>query len=79
MKFIVSLDRTTDGNWVADCPTISGCKSTGPTKDEAMNRVEERIRDIVRERSGPDMPLTLEVVEEQEDDWQPPRASSPES
>lgn len=74
MKFIVSVDRQPDGNWVADCPSVPGCRSTGATKDQAMANVEAEIRKTVRERSGPDMPLTLDVREEQEDDWAPPNA-----
>lgn len=74
MKFIVSVDRQADGSWLAQCPTVPDCLSTGTTKEEALANVEDVIRDIVRVRSGPEMPLTIEVKETQEDDWSPPKA-----
>lgn len=72
MKFILSVDRQMDGSWVADCPTVPGCRSTGATKDEAMANAEELIHQVVAERSGSEMPLTIEVVEQEESDWLPP-------
>ncbi|WP_203329108.1 type II toxin-antitoxin system HicB family antitoxin [Candidatus Laterigemmans baculatus] len=73
MKFILSVDRQTDGQWVADCPTLDGCRSTGATKEEAMANAETRIRQLVAERAGPaETPSTIEVLEQEKSDWQPP-------
>ena len=44
MKLIVSLDRDEDGIWIAECPSIPGCVSQGPTKEEALENVKEAIQ-----------------------------------
>lgn len=75
MKFILSVDRQMDGSWVAECPSVPGCRSTGATKEEAMANAEEVIRQIVAERAGAEMPTTIEVLEQEESDWLPPEKS----
>ena len=33
-----------DGYWVAECPSLPGCVSQGPTKEEAIANVREAIQ-----------------------------------
>ena len=36
-----------DGYWVAEVPSLPGCVSQGPTKDEAIANVKEAIQGYV--------------------------------
>lgn len=65
MKFIVKVDPQADGGWTATCPTVPDCSSTGATKEEAVAHLEERIREMVPQRTGGDMPLTVEIEEQE--------------
>ena len=61
MTFTVSLDRDEDGVWVAECPSIPGCISQGPTKDEALINIRDAIRGCLEVRAERGMPLTIET------------------
>lgn len=63
MKFIVTADQVPDGGWVAACPTVPGCESTGATKEQALANLEMLIRQMVPERLGGERPLELEIQE----------------
>lgn len=65
MKFIVNVDQQADGSWIAKCPTVPDCGSTGATKDEALANLEEQLWETVPERMGGDMPLTIEIEEKE--------------
>jgi predicted RNase H-like HicB family nuclease len=59
MKFIVTIDRDEDGQWVAECPSIPGCVSQGSSRDEAMTNVREAITLCLEVRTERGMPLTV--------------------
>lgn len=37
-RYIVEIDRETDGRWIADVPALPGCMVYGATRDEALSR-----------------------------------------
>ncbi len=63
MKFFVTVDRDEDGVWVVECPSISGCVSQGRTREEAIENVQDAIRECLIVRSERGMLLTIETRE----------------
>ena len=63
MKFTVTIDRDEDGVYVAECPSIPGCVSQGPTRDEALANIQEAIAACLEVRAELGMPLTVEVLQ----------------
>ena len=61
MKFLVNIYRDEDGVWVVECPSIPGCVSQGPTKDEALTNIEDAIRACLEVRAEQGLPLTIET------------------
>jgi len=63
MKFIVTLSRDEDGMVIAECPSIPGCVSQGHTKQEALENVQDAIKECLEVRAEKGMPLTVETRE----------------
>jgi len=61
MKFSVTLDRDEDGVWVVECPSIPGCVRQGNTKDEALENIQDAIRECLLVRAEIGLPLTIET------------------
>ena len=61
MKFTVTIDRDETGTWVAECPSIPGCVSQGPTKPAALKNVREAIELCLEVRAERGLPLTIET------------------
>ena len=51
MKFLVTVDRDEDGVWVVECPSIPGCVSQGRMREEAIENVQDAIRECLIVRS----------------------------
>jgi predicted RNase H-like HicB family nuclease len=63
MKFIATIVRDEDGQWVAECPSIPGCVSQGKTQKEALDNLSEAIAACLEVRAERGMPLTVETRE----------------
>ena len=61
MKFLGRVERDEDGIWIAECPSIPGCVSQGPSKDEALINVGDAIRACLEARAERGMPLMIET------------------
>ncbi|MFO1429386.1 MAG: type II toxin-antitoxin system HicB family antitoxin [Candidatus Competibacteraceae bacterium] len=61
MKFTVTVDRDEDGAWVVECPSIPGCVSQGPTRQEALTNIKEAIQLCLEVRAERGLPLTVET------------------
>ena len=61
MKFVVTVDRDEDGAFVAECPAIPGCVSQGHTENEALENIQDAIRECLQARAELGMPLTVAV------------------
>ena len=61
MKFVVTVDRDEDGAFVAECPAIPGCVSQGYTEKEALENIQDAIRQCLEVRAELGMPLTVVV------------------
>jgi predicted RNase H-like HicB family nuclease len=63
MKLLVTIDRDEDGVFVAECPAIPGCVSQGKTEEEALQNIEDAIRECLAVRAERGMPLTVATHE----------------
>ena len=63
MKFVVTVDRDEDGVYVAECPAIPGCVSQGKTEAEALENINDAIRQCLEVRAERGMPLTVATHE----------------
>ena len=61
MKFPVTIDRDEDGVWIVQCPSIPGCVSPGPTKEDALENIREAISLCLKVRAERGLPLTVEI------------------
>lgn len=61
LKFNVTLDRDEDEMWIVECPAIPGCVSQGQTREEALENVEDAIRQCLEFRAERGLPLTRET------------------
>lgn len=61
MKFVVTVDRDEDGAFVSECPAIPGCVSQGHTEKEALENIQDAIRQCLEVRAELGMPLTVAV------------------
>lgn len=49
-----------DGYWVVECPSLPGCISQGPTKEEAVANIKEAIRGYVAALEEDNLPVPEE-------------------
>ena len=47
MKLIVHVDRNEQGSYVAVCPTLPGCRSSGKTRQDAIERLDDAVRGYI--------------------------------
>lgn len=47
MKLSIRIIRDEEGNFVAVCPSLPGCQSRGPTREEAERNLEDAIRGYI--------------------------------
>ncbi|MCX5971716.1 MAG: type II toxin-antitoxin system HicB family antitoxin [Coprothermobacterota bacterium] len=59
MKFLVTIDRDEDGEYIAECVSIPGCVSQGHTEEEALQNVQEAVRECLEVRAEHGIPLTI--------------------
>lgn len=59
MKFTVTMYQDEDGVYIAECPSIPGCVSQGPTEAEAEANIAEAIRECLAVRADLGMPSTV--------------------
>jgi antitoxin HicB len=43
MHHRVHIEQDEDGTFVAECPSLPGCDSQGPTRNEALQNVKDAI------------------------------------
>lgn len=61
MEFIVTIDRDEDGVFVVECPSIPGCVSQGKTEQEAIENIQDAIKQCLEVRAERGMPLTVSM------------------
>ncbi|MFW6105514.1 MAG: type II toxin-antitoxin system HicB family antitoxin [Chloroflexota bacterium] len=59
MKFVITIEQDEDGVFVVECPSIPGCISQGKTEQEALDNIEDAIKQCLEVRAEKGMPLTV--------------------
>jgi predicted RNase H-like HicB family nuclease len=59
MKFVIIIEQDEDGVFVVECPSIPGCISQGKTEQEALDNIEDAIKQCLEVRAEKGMPLTV--------------------
>lgn len=63
MKLVISIHQDEDGVYIAECLSIPGCVSQGPTESEAEANLAEAIRECLAVRAEQGLPLTVATRE----------------
>jgi len=63
MKLVATIYQDEDGVYIAECPSIPGCVSQGPTEAEAESNLVDAIRECLAVRAELGMPLTVATRE----------------
>jgi len=61
MTLIITLVQDEDGMFIAECPSIPGCVSQGPTRERAEENIRNAIRECLAVRREQGLPLTIDV------------------
>ena len=64
MKFRVMIEPDEDGVFVAECPTLPGCISQGPTREEALVNIKDAIAGYLASLKKHNEPVPLPISEE---------------
>jgi len=59
MKFVITIEQDEEGVFVVECPSIPGCISQGKTEQEALENIEDAIKQCLEVRTEKGMPLTV--------------------
>jgi predicted RNase H-like HicB family nuclease len=59
MKFVITIEQDEEGVFVVECPGIPGCISQGKTEQEALDNIEDAIKQCLEVRAEKGMPLTV--------------------
>lgn len=62
MRQIV-ITRGEDGQWVAECPSLPGCITQGPTREEAINNARDAIQQYIAALDEDHIPVPPENFE----------------
>ena len=49
-----------DGYWVAECPSLPGCVSQGPSREEAITNIKEAIQGYIEALEEDGLPVPAE-------------------
>jgi predicted RNase H-like HicB family nuclease len=63
MRFVITIEQDEDGMFIAECPAIPGCISQGRTEKEALENINDAIRQCLEVRGKRGMPLTIATRE----------------
>lgn len=63
MRLVVTLFLDEDGVYVVECPSIPGCVSQGRTEREALDNIQDAIRECIAVRRERGMPITIPTHE----------------
>jgi len=58
----VLLYTDEDGVWIAECPSLPGCGSDGPTRAEAIERIKEAIQSYVQALEADGLPVPDDLL-----------------
>lgn len=62
MKIDIRLYQDETGTWITEVPSIPGCGSEGPTREEAIENTRDSIDLCLAVRKDLGMPAVVETV-----------------
>lgn len=63
MKYLITIVQDEDGMFITECPSIPGCVSQGKTEAEAIQNIQEAIKECLAVREEKGLPLTVTTRE----------------
>jgi len=63
MRFVITIEQDEDGMFITECPSIPGCVSQGKTEQEALENIEDAIKQCLEVRAEKGMSLTVAIRE----------------
>jgi predicted RNase H-like HicB family nuclease len=63
MRLIITIYQDEDGAFIAECPSIPGCVSQGPSEAEAEANIMDAIRECLAVRAEMGLPPTVATRE----------------
>ena len=63
MRLIITIYQDEDGAFIAECPSIPGCVSQGPSEAEAEANIMDAIRECLAVRAEMGRPPTVATRE----------------
>ena len=64
MKYRVVIEQDEDGEFVAECPSLPGCISQGPTREEALDNIRDAMRGYLESLRKHNDPIPPSIWEE---------------
>ena len=64
MKYRVIIEQDEDGMFVAEVPSLPGCISQGPTRDEVVVNIREAIQAYIESLQKHNEPVPLPISQE---------------
>ncbi|HYS54231.1 MAG TPA: type II toxin-antitoxin system HicB family antitoxin [Thermoanaerobaculia bacterium] len=62
MRQIV-ISRGEDGQWVAECPSLPGCVTQGPTREEAIENARDAVEQYIAALEEDQLPVPPETFD----------------
>lgn len=64
MKFRVIIEMDEDGIFVAECPSLPGCRSQGKTRAEALENIKDAAKGYLESLKEHNEPIPPSIYEE---------------
>lgn len=64
MHYRVQIEQDEDGSFVAECPSLPGCVSQGPTRKEALQNIKDAIAGYLESLRKHNEPIPPSIWEE---------------
>ena len=61
MTFLITIFQDEDGMFIAECPSIPGCVSQGKSEHEAVENIQDAIKECLEVRAEKGMPLSVSI------------------
>ena len=64
MRYRILIEQDEDGAFIAECPSLPGCVSQGPTRKEALDNIRDAIKGYLQSLKKHKEPIPPSIEEE---------------
>jgi len=64
MKYRILIEQDEDGVFVTECPSLPGCISQGKTRKEAIENIQDAIKEYLKSLKKHNEPIPPSIDEE---------------